>query len=39
MIGWRSTKQDCQINNYESVISCRKGDIVRALKWPREGII
>lgn len=38
MIGWRSTKKDCQLDAYGNG-TFRKGDIIRTFKWPREGIL
>ena len=38
VIGWRSTKKDCQLNIYGND-GFRKGDIIRTFNWPREGIL
>ena len=38
IIGWRSTKNDCQLDNYGNG-AFRKGDIIRTFNWPREGIL
>jgi len=44
MIGWRSTKPDCQLDIYghgafKDPGAFKKGDIIRTFKWPREGIL